>query len=630
MISRLYKNVVVSLIVYLLAIPLYAAGIKGPNTIKNLHYGEVLFNYFKDDYFTAITHLMAFQQLSRVSNHRPDDELLLGGIQLSYGMHNEAGQLFAKILEENEDDVIKNRAYYYLAKISYQRGYLNTAADYIDKVKGAVHEDIFSDVKMLKSQIYLDSGDPEKAIASLDNWRAPKDYRSYALHNLGIAHIRSGDLDEGITQLKKASKQRVRNDSLLSLRDKSNLVAGLTLLNNNPEKAQDYLENVSLKSIYSDISLLTMGWAYSEQGEYEKALTPWLELRNRRLTTTPVQEGLLAIAYGYGQLGLNGRAVKSYEDALALYQVEDTNISESIESIKQGKLIGALIEKADDSSSLGWFWSLKSIPSIPEARYLSELMADHQFHEAVKNFRDIIFLQQNLQAWLENIDIYNSMLEAREQRYQVNTPAADKALKQSRLKRFQNRYQQYSEELTQAENDNQLLALANDNEVLQLRRIKRLKKKLERLKESDYDQAEIDELMARVKVAEGVVTWKINIEYAQRIWNLKSNLKELSASIEDVSRSEGSVQNVRQVAHVGFDGFQYRIDELKQRIEKALPRLNVAYQKQTQLLEKLAIRELIELKHAMKTYRAQAKLALSQAYDRATVQEQTREQEVKE
>ncbi|MEM8844792.1 MAG: hypothetical protein AAGB35_07080 [Pseudomonadota bacterium] len=602
---------------------------KGPNTIKDLHYGEVLFNYYQNDYFTAITHLMAFQQLNRVSNHRPDDELLLGGIQVSYGMHNEAGKLFAKILEENEDDAIKNRAYYYLAKISYQRGYLNIATNYINNVKGAVHEDIFNDVKMLKSQIYLDSGDPEKAIASLDNWRPPKDYRSYAMHNLGIAHIRNGNIEEGISQLKSSSKQKVRDDSLLNLRDKSNLVAGLSLLNNNPDKAQSYLENVSLDGIYSDISLLTMGWAYSEQGEHEKALTPWLELRNRRLTTTPVQEGLLAIAYGYGQLGLNGRAAKSYEDALALYQVEDTNLSESINSIKQGKLVGALIEKADDPKSLGWFWSLKSIPEIPEARYLSELMANHQFHEAVKNFRDIIFLQENLRAWLENIEVYNSMLKAREQRYQKHTPAADKAIKQSQLNRFKKRYQQYVEEFKLAK-DNHLLTLANDNEISQIRRINDLKKKINWLQEEGYDQKELAEISSRIGIAEGVITWKIHTEYAQRLWDLDSNISELASVIEGLSKSEDSIKNVRQVAHVGFDGFQYRINEIKQRIENVLPRLNIAYKKQSKLLEKLAVRELIERKHTMKTYRAQAKLALSQAYDRATVKQKDNVVEVQE
>ena len=623
MINKLTIGFALSLVISISVMPVFSAGIKSPNTIQNLHYGEVLFNYFQGDYFTSITHLMAFQQLNRVEKHKPDDELLLGGIQLAYGMHNEAGNRFAKILDENEDDAIKNRAYYYLAKISYQRGYLKTAEEYIDKVKGAVHEDIFSDVKMLKSQIYLDTGDPDKAITSLDNWRAPKDYRSYALHNLGIAHIRSGNLDEGVSQLKKASRQKVRDDNLLNLRDKSNLVAGLTLLNNDPTQARDYLEHVSLDGIYSDISLLTMGWTYSEQGEYEKALTPWLELKDRRLTTTPVQEGLLAIAYGYSQLGLNGRAVKSYEDALKAYQLEDANLSESIASIKQGKLVDALINKEEDISSFGWFWSLKSIPSIPESRYLSELMANHQFHESVKNFRDVVFLQENLREWLDSIDVYETMLEARKDRYNANTPLADKALRQSQLDRFKKRYQQYSDELKQAEESDDVMSLASNEETLQLKRIKRLQDKVKILEESDHEKAQ--ELAARVEMLNGILVWNIQTDYASRLWALKSGLNDLAEAIDELSASEASVKNVRQVAHVGFDGFEYRIDEIRQRIKKILPRLTVAYEKQTDLLEKLAVRELLERKNVMKTYRAQARLALSQAYDRATVQESKQE-----
>ena len=49
-------------------------------------------------------------------------------------------------------------------------------------------------------------------------------------------------------------------------------------------------------------------------------------------------------------------------------------------------------------------------------------MANHQFHESVKNFRDIIFLQQNLRAWLENIDVYNTMLQARKERFPQEIP----------------------------------------------------------------------------------------------------------------------------------------------------------------------------------------------------------------
>ena len=589
------------------------------NTVKDLHYGEVLFHFYQDDYFTSITHLLAAQQKNRVANHRPDDELLLGGIELSYGMHHEAGKIFARVLEENTDDAIKNRAYYYLAKISYQRGYLAKAAEYVQHIKGAVHQDIFSDVKLLKSQVYLDIGQPEKAIATLDDWRAPKSHKPYALHNLGIAHIRNGNVDDGVISLKNASKQKVRNSDQLTLRDKSNLVAGLALLKDQPEKAQGYLEDVRLSGLYSDISLLTMGWAHSEQGNHEKALTPWLELKNRRLTTTPVQEGLLAIAYGYGQLGLNGRAVKSYEDAINAYQVESSKLTESIASIEQGKFITALIGKTQEEPLLGWFWSLKSIPSVPEMRYLSELMADHQFHEAVKNFRDLIFLQENLRHWLDNIHVYNTMLNTRKARYEETAPAAGKTLKRSQLKRFQKKYDQLTDTLATAESNESVLSFVSDEELLTLKRIERLNSKLTQLNEQDPSNQEYIDSLEKLDVLRGRIYWNVSQEYSQRMWNAKTELKTIKQEIEKLKTVEASIGTVDQVASLGFGGFQYRIEEIKQRIENAMPRLTVAYEKQSKLIEKLAVRELVNRKLVMKSYRAQAKLALAQAYDQATI-----------
>ena len=589
------------------------------NIVEDLHYGEVLFHFYQEDYFTSITHLLAAQQLNRVSNHRPDDELLLGGIELSYGMHNEAGKIFSRLLEENSDDAIKNRAYYYLAKISYQRGYLAKAAQYVEHIKGAVHEDIFSDVKLLKSQVYLDIGQPEKAIASLEGWKSPKTHRTYAMHNLGIAHIRNGDIDDGISHLKKASKQKVRNNNQLTLRDKSNLVAGLTLLKQNPEEAQKYLEDVRLSGLYSDISLLTMGWAHSEAGNYEKALTPWLELKNRRLTTTPVQEGLLAIAYGYGQLGLNGRAVQSYENAINLYQVESTQLSESIASIEDGRFISALVEKTQQEPLLGWFWSLKSIPSVPEMRYLAELMADHQFHEAIKNFRDLIFLRKNLQHWLENIHVYNTMLDTRKARYEETSPIATKTMNRSQVKRFQKKYQELNQKLIYADESDDVLAFVNDDENLNLKRIERLQKKVDLLNEQYADNKELADISERLKIIRGRIYWNVSQEYSQRKWNIKTQLSEIAKELSKLIDVEKSISSVEQVATFGFDGFSYRISEIKDRIEAAMPRINVAYEKQSDLLEKLAVRELERRKLVMKSYRAQAKLALAQAYDKATV-----------
>ena len=120
-IAKLYEFKAKALLAFCISILLLFAGnsnakIEQPNVIKDLHYGEVLFHFYQEDYFTSIVHLLAARQLNRTSNHVPEDELLLGGIDLSYGLHKEAKRIFDKLLQGNVRDTIKNRAYYYLAK----------------------------------------------------------------------------------------------------------------------------------------------------------------------------------------------------------------------------------------------------------------------------------------------------------------------------------------------------------------------------------------------------------------------------------------------------------------------------------------------------------------------------------
>jgi len=56
-----------------------------PIKVQDLYYGEVLFYFFQDDYFSALTRLMAAQERGRLPHHADDAELLLGGLYLSVG-----------------------------------------------------------------------------------------------------------------------------------------------------------------------------------------------------------------------------------------------------------------------------------------------------------------------------------------------------------------------------------------------------------------------------------------------------------------------------------------------------------------------------------------------------------------
>ena len=97
--------------------------------VKAPYYGDALFYFFQDRYFTSITTLMASQQFERVTHHDDEAEILRGGMLASYGQTKEAGEIFAKLIDRGASPAVRDRAWFYLAKIRYQRGYLPEAEE---------------------------------------------------------------------------------------------------------------------------------------------------------------------------------------------------------------------------------------------------------------------------------------------------------------------------------------------------------------------------------------------------------------------------------------------------------------------------------------------------------------------
>ena len=97
-----------------------AARDEAVTSVKDLQYGEMLFYYFQQDYFNSIVHLGIARQQDRLPNHANEAELMMGGLLLSYGMRNSAKDIFQNLLDNKNNDLsVHNRAWLYLAKISY-------------------------------------------------------------------------------------------------------------------------------------------------------------------------------------------------------------------------------------------------------------------------------------------------------------------------------------------------------------------------------------------------------------------------------------------------------------------------------------------------------------------------------
>jgi hypothetical protein len=591
-----------------------AASDDAPSSAQDLQYGEVLYHYFQDDWFNSIVRTQIAQTQERLPNHAEEAELMLGGLDLNFGLRNAADEIFQRLLtEESADEQTRNRAWFYLAKISWQRGDTERALRALGQVDGDMSKGTRTESAHLASLVLLALGANDKAIEVLQDARDHKAWSPYLAYNLGVAQIRSAREVDGFKYLDDIGGLGTSSEEYQLLRDKANLALGYSLLQEGEADAsRKVLERVRLNGPLSSKALLGAGWADTESEDFGRALVPWLELSKRNPADPAVQEALLAVPYAMAKLNLHGRAVEQYSDAIDTLYREQDQLDESIAAIRRGLLLEVL-QKQDLRSGTGWLQDLSFDTDNPVLRYQVTLMAAHDFQEAVKNYRDLQSLHKNLKNWSEAIEAYDDMLDGREQRFSVNRPAAHTALTGDERIVLAQRHSKLVERLQQVEARSDPVGLANAEQNRQWQRLQDIGARLAALPQT----AQTGALRDKQKRLEGVLYWQLNSEFKPRLWTAKQQLAEVSALLQQTQDNLDALQAADRATPASFSGFDQRIFANKARIQELLARTETSHLAQGKLIEQIAVRELEQQKERLDTYVVQARFALAQTYDSA-------------
>ncbi|MDX1563117.1 MAG: hypothetical protein R3305_09335, partial [Gammaproteobacteria bacterium] len=398
-------------------------------TVKDLAYGEVLFEFFQDDHFNALTRLLAGMERNELPSHRRDADLLLGALYLSYGQHQIAGDVFADVLEQSVDPEIHDRAWYFLAKIWHQRGYLVEAEAALGRIGESLPESFEPERIMLTAQVLMDQQRFAEALAVLEAWRRPDDeWVGYAKYNIGVALVRLGDVAAGAAVLEEVGQLDADNEEAEALRDKANVALGYAWLQaSRPVEAKPALQRVRLEGPYSNKALLGVGWADAEQENFRSALAPWVELQNRDLLDSAVQESLLAVPYAFSRLEADAQAADYYLSAIDAFTNEIARLDDAVAAVQRGELLDDWLA-AQESEGSGWYFELDAIPESTESRYLLELMASHRFQEGVKNYRDLRFMADNLDGWVDSLGAFDDILDTKQRAFEARIPLISSSL----------------------------------------------------------------------------------------------------------------------------------------------------------------------------------------------------------
>jgi tetratricopeptide (TPR) repeat protein len=591
-----------------------AAAARGDDgiVVQDLAYGEVLFEFFQEDYFSALTRLLAAQQRGELEHHGAEAELMLGGLYLSYGQHRLAGEIFERVLQQSVDPALNDRAWFFLAKIWQQRGYLPEAEAALGRILGELPEELEPERQMLHAQVLMEQGRFADALAALEAWRRPGDaWVGYAKYNIGVSLVRLGQVEAGARVLDEVGRLDPENPAFDALRDKANVALGYAWLQAaRPVEAKPSLQRVRLDGPFSNKALLGVGWSDAEGADYRAALAPWLALRERNLLDSAVQESLLAVPYAFAQLGADKQAADHYVDAIEAFSSEIVRLTASIESIENGELITELLGEREDvaNEASGWYWRLDRIPDSVESRYLYELLASNRFQEGLKNYRDLKQLNRNLERWTESLGAFDDILDTRQRAYEQRLPNIDASLGSVDLEAMVARRVELESRLQAIERTEDVVALGTAKEQELWGMLAAMEPHL---------AGASDESQSKHRFLRGLVLWDLRRDYKARLWAERKALSDLDRQLREAQRRHHQVASSRDDWPEKFAALTTRIEGLRPRVLGLQASAQAALNNQQQFLQGIAVEELRAQRDRLNTYMVQARFALASIYDRA-------------
>ena len=586
-----------------------------PSAVQDLAYGEVLFHFYQDDHFTALTQLLVAQARDEFSYHEGEAELLLGGLYLSYGQHRHAGEIFSRLLEQSVEPSLHDRAWFFLAKIWYQRGYLEQSGQALARIGTSLPDELQSERQMLEARVLMNQGRFDEALAVLSGWKDPaEEWVGYAKYNIGVSLVRLGRVEEGAQVLDEVGQLPATNDDLIGLRDKANVALGYAWLQaERPDRAQPSLQRVRLQGPFSNKALLGVGWSDAERGDYRAALSPWLELRQRNILDPAVQESLLAVPYAFGQLGANRQAADYYLDAIDAFSAEIGRMDAAIAAVENGVFVGDLLNNRITDAS-GWYWRLDELPDSTESHYLYEVVASNEFQEGLKNYRDLLYMRENLGGWSESLGAFDNILDTRQQAYEQRLPVIERALDSVDLDELAARRVAAESRVIAIERDENVWALGTDPEQEAWATLEAMDGKFDLL----GNEPGAEELREKQRFLSGVLYWNLYRDYRARLWQAKKDLRSVEREFRSAQRSYHQVDKARTEWPDTFTTLTQRIGGLTPRVQSLSAQLDGLIVRQAAFLQGVATRELHAQRDRLSTYLVQARFALASVYDRSS------------
>ncbi|HEY5602760.1 MAG TPA: tetratricopeptide repeat protein [Gammaproteobacteria bacterium] len=611
----------VALLCAALAAPVTAAPAAGSlddkKSILDLDYGFALYNFYLENYLDAARALMVAKELNRLPNQAQDANILLGGIYLQYGLHQDAENLFSNLIDDKAPPQLRDEIWYSIGKLRYQKGLRDDAIRAFEQIRGSLDKRLYHESQLLLSNMLMQKKEYEQAAIILKKLPGGSVDAKFAEYNLGIALFRGGREIEGAEYLAEVGRLESTDTEMLALKDKANLALGYALLGQEETaKARAFFQKVRLKGPSSNKALLGFGWSHAVKKDYETALASWLELRSRKKTDSAVYESLLAVGYALEQLQAFPQAMQSYLEAIQLFKDEVARLDVAIREVKTGRLMNFLVSQAlgDERGQLTEEGLLRE---VPEFRFITGIVSSHRFNEAIRTLRDLRLMRTNLEYWNTALPAYDDMLLLRRQAYEERLPQLMPEQGVYKIAAFKDEKNLYEEDYKRIVQQRDLKAVASEKEAKLLERLDTIKANL-RNAGRQMDATEYGNLEYKYNLYRGLIEWDISTTFNERIWKLKKGLRQLDREIKKTEEQQRIINTAKTRAPRGFEGYNRQISAMSKKIKAMQSQIDSVSEQQQQQVQDIIVDELAWLRDRLAEYLDQAQFSLARLQDMAS------------
>ncbi len=525
--------------------------------IIDKHYQRMLFAYFQDDFFSALSlyeHVEKTSDLdqTKVSNPGIEPILLKGAMSLAYGLDLQAKTAFNHALNQHGSVKAQQTAWLLLGKSLYRQGQYSSAADALNNIDLTQAESLI-EPSAFDELLYLITNLRSKGFAIHQGherlvYRLSEDspYRLYINYNKGVAFAQQLDMENAIAALSKATQASPSNNfdwfdwwtptysheqnEIEALKDRANLPLGyIFLAQNKANEAVNAFQQIRIDSMDTHAGLLGLGWGAAQQQDYPLSLSIWQRLIDAKSNDEYEFDAYLASAFAYEQASSPSGAFNVLTQGLLRFAVAQQRLSDVRQLLQDEQLIYDVLSGSQIEHGL-----------------LASLLTSEPLQLAMQQLQEVQDIEHHHSQWLGKLNSFQQLLVEREAlaSRRMDELASHDAF--TRLLPLQQEQQRLHSLIVQAEKSENNTLLLDADLLLTIDRLERAKSAVESIQRQQIALSQPPlsaRYKERVKRLEGIVSWQASEGSEGRLHQAKSQLNEVTELLLTTKANQTKLQN---------------------------------------------------------------------------------------